>query len=176
MFTVTPTRNLTTAHHAVNNTTYTSTRFNVAPSISNTTFFTQSALLTEGEHMALSTKERINFYDKVTTTPLVEKFTSKDDLSSIIDPTKIVGNDFFTKSLDFNLTVKTLREHIERHVMGSVFKLLNVEERVNAITRHCRVVLQDNYTVNLLEDYATVDLNTVMLSIEYYVQHSNTKN
>jgi hypothetical protein len=36
------------------------------------------------------------------------------------------------------------------------------------------VVLRDNYAVNLLEDYA-VDLNTVMLSIEYYVQHSNTK-
>jgi hypothetical protein len=56
-----------------------------------------------------------------------------------------------------------------------VFTILNVEERINTVTGHRRVVLRDDHTVNLLEDYATADLNTVMLSTEYYVKHSNTK-
>jgi hypothetical protein len=163
MFTATPTQNLTTARNAVNNATYTANRFNATPSISDTTFFAQSALLTEAQRLALSTQEHLNFYDKATTTPLVDKFSSKDNLSSIIDPTKIGDNDFFTKSLDFNLSVKTLREHIESHVMGLVFTILNVEERRNMVTGHRRVVKQDDRTVNLLEDFSTVDLNTVML-------------
>jgi hypothetical protein len=128
MYTATPTRNLTSARNAVNNATYTSTHFNAAPSITNTTFLAQSALLTEAQRLALSTKKQLSFYDKATTTPLVDKFSSKDDLSSIVNPTKIVGNDFFTKSLDFNLLVKTLGDHFEWHVLSSVFTILNVEE------------------------------------------------
>jgi hypothetical protein len=37
------------------------------------------------------------------------------------------------------------------------------------------VVKRDDLMVNLLEDYSTVDLSTVMLSTEYYVTYSNTK-
>jgi hypothetical protein len=120
-------------------------------------------------------KEHLHFYDKAMTTPLLDKFLSSNNLSSIIDPTKIVGNDFFAKTLDFNLLMKTLREHIKRRIMGSVFTILNVEEPRNTATRNHQVVKQDDLTVNLLEDYSTLDLNTVMSSTEHYVMHFNTK-
>jgi hypothetical protein len=138
-------------------------------------FFAQSALLTEAQRLTLTTKDRLNFYDKATTCPLLDKLSCKDELSAITDPTKLNGGDFFTKSLDFNLSVKTLREHIERHVMDSAFTILNVEERLNNFTGNRRLVLRDNNTISLLVDYASIDLNTVLLSTEYYVMHSNNK-
>jgi hypothetical protein len=52
--------------------------------------------------------------------------------------------------------------------MHSVFTILNIEERIVAITGANR----DSNTVNLLEHYTTLDLNTVLLSLAYYVKHS----
>jgi hypothetical protein len=80
----------------------------------------------------------------------------KDDLSSITDPSKFVGTDFFSKSLDFTLMVKRLEQHIKRHAMNSCFTILNVEERVAAISGAYWIFLRDNNTVDLFENYSTL--------------------
>jgi hypothetical protein len=107
------------------------------------------------------------------TMPLVEKFSCKDDLSAITDPTKLVGNDFFTKSLDFNQAVKTLHDHLKRCVTSSAFTILIVQERMNNFTGTHQLALHDNSTVSLLKDYASIDLHIVMMLMKYYVTHSN---
>jgi hypothetical protein len=171
MFTATPTHDLSTIRRAVDRSTCTSGRFNAVPSTSNA-FFAKSALLTEAQHLTLTPKDQSNFYDKATTSPLINKLSCKDDLSAITDTTKLIGSDFVMKSLNFNNAVKTLRDHIECHVMSLSFTILNVEERMNNFTGNRRLALHDSNMVNLLEDYATIDLNTVLMSTEYYATHS----
>jgi hypothetical protein len=65
-----------------------------------------------------------------------------------------------------------LMHHIERHAMQTVFTILNVEQRILPITGMARLDLRDNNTMNLLKHYSSLDLNTVLLSSEYYAKHS----
>jgi hypothetical protein len=97
----------------------------------------------------------------------------KNELSNITDPTKFAGSKFFSKSLDFTLQVQSLKLHIERHLMQSVFTILNIEERRVAITGQRRLNLRDNNAISLLDDYSSLDLNSVLLSTEYYVTYSD---
>jgi hypothetical protein len=120
----------------------------------------------------LTTKDRLAFHSKAVE-GIEPKFTLKDDLLSITDPRKLFGSDFFSKSLDFMLQVKHLEEHIKRHAMGPVFITLNVEERAAATSGTYQLFLRDDNTVDLLEHYSMLDLNTVLLSSAYYVCHSS---
>jgi hypothetical protein len=147
MFNATPTRDLSTLRRALNRSTYTTTRFNTVAATT-TTFLSQSALLDEAGRASLVGKDRLTFFDKATAS-LEPKFSRNNDLSTITDPMKLIGNDFFTKSLDFNHQVKALQHHIERHVMGSVFTILNVEERMNNFTGNRCIVLCNDNTISL---------------------------
>jgi hypothetical protein len=120
----------------------------------------------------LTPKDRIVFHSKAVE-GLLPAFSMKEDLSSVTDPSKHGGTDFFSKSLDFSLQVQNLMHHIESHVMQMVFTILNVEQRILPITGMSRLDLRDNNTVNLLKHYSSLDLNTVsLLSSEYYAKHS----
>jgi hypothetical protein len=160
----TPTRNLSTLNRAVNSANFTTGRFRTTGTVANVnTFFANGAVIDEAGRAGLAPKDRIVFHSKAVE-GLVPPFSMKEDLSSITDPSKHTGTDFFEKSLDFSLMVRNLTNHIHRHVMHSVFNILNVEERIVPITGGTRSVLRDNNTINLLEHNSSLDLNTVMIS------------
>jgi hypothetical protein len=135
------------------------------------TFFAGGAVIDVAARANLTPKDRIVFHSKAVE-GLLPAFSMKEDLSSVTDPGKHGGTDFFSKSLDFSLQVQNLMHHIERHAMQTVFTILNVEQRILPITGMARLDLRDNNTMNLLKHYSSLDLNTVLLSSEYYAKHS----
>jgi hypothetical protein len=172
MTTPTPTRNLSTLSRAVNSAAFTTGRFRTTGTVANVnTFFANGAVIDEAGQVGLAPKDRIIFHSKAVE-GLVPVFSMKEDLSSITDPSKHSGSDFFEKSLDLSLMVRNLMSHINRHVMNSVFNILNVEEIIVLITGNTQSVLRDDSTINLLEHYFSLDLNTVMISSAYYVKYS----
>lgn len=173
MTTPSPSKNLTNLKNAVDLAEANANRFRTEAKSPNA-FFAAAGLITEEQRKDLTSKERLAFYAKAIE-GIEPKFTLKQDLSAITDPTKFVGSDFFAKSLDFNLQVKTLKQHIDRHLMTSVFFILNVEEKHTTLFQNDvrSIVKRDDKGINLLDDYTSVDLNSVLLSSEYYVTYSD---
>jgi hypothetical protein len=169
MTTPTPTRNLSTFSRAVNSAAFTTGRFRTTVTTANVnTFFANGAVIDEAGQAGLAPNDWIVFHSKAVE-GLVPAFSMKEDLSSITDPNKHAGSDFFEMSLDFSLMVRNLTSHIHRHVMHLVLNILNVEEHIVPITGSTRSFLRDDSTINLLENYLSLDLNTVMISSAYYV-------
>jgi hypothetical protein len=171
MFNSTPTKDLSTIRKAVDRTTYNAGHFHTVPANA-TDFLAKAALLDETARNALTPKERISFHAKAIE-GIQPPFAMINDLSTITDPSKFSGSDFFSKSLDFTLQFHTLKQQVGCRLMQSVFYDFNVEERRVALTGGRCLHKRYNNMVSLLEYYSSIDLNTVLLSSEYYATYSD---
>jgi hypothetical protein len=91
--------------------------------------------------------------------PLEPKFSIKDDRSSLHD-----GMSTMSKNLSFSLQVKQLRDFIESKAMQSVFYIVNIDPKTKK--------LMSEDTVYLLQNYSSVNIDQVSLSVEHYIKYS----